>query len=52
MLTGTGACVFARLESEAEAVQLLDEVRCQQPTWHAFKALGLNRSPLLDALPA
>lgn len=52
MLTGTGACVFARLESEADAVQLLDDVRCQQPTWHAFKALGLNRSPLLDALPA
>ncbi|MBY5931195.1 4-(cytidine 5'-diphospho)-2-C-methyl-D-erythritol kinase [Halomonas sp. DP8Y7-3] len=51
MLTGTGACVFARLTSEADAVALLEAIEQQQPDWHAFKAKGLNRSPLLDALP-
>ncbi|MDN3522453.1 4-(cytidine 5'-diphospho)-2-C-methyl-D-erythritol kinase [Halomonas ramblicola] len=47
LLTGTGACVFARLDSEAEADRLLDEIAGR---WQAFKARGLNRSPLHDAL--
>ncbi|WP_163559560.1 4-(cytidine 5'-diphospho)-2-C-methyl-D-erythritol kinase [Halomonas sp. NO4] len=47
MLTGTGACVFARLSREVEARGLLAEV----PThWLAFVARGLNRSPLHAAL--
>jgi len=47
MLTGTGACVFARLESESQADRLLAEV---PDGWHAIKARGLNRSPLHAAL--
>ena len=48
MLTGTGACVFARLESKAEAGRLLtDAIRHR---WQAFIAQGLNRSPLHAAL--
>ncbi|MDW7747074.1 4-(cytidine 5'-diphospho)-2-C-methyl-D-erythritol kinase [Halomonas sp.] len=47
MLTGTGACVFARLDSEARADRLLAEV---PEGWQAFKARGLNRSPLHAAL--
>ncbi|TFH88007.1 4-(cytidine 5'-diphospho)-2-C-methyl-D-erythritol kinase [Billgrantia azerbaijanica] len=47
MLTGTGACVFARLPSEAEAARLVAEV---PDGWSAFAARGLNRSPLHAAL--
>lgn len=47
MLTGTGACVFARLDSEARADRILAEV---PEGWQAFKAHGLNRSPLHAAL--
>ncbi|TDR53872.1 4-diphosphocytidyl-2-C-methyl-D-erythritol kinase [Halomonas ventosae] len=47
MLTGTGACVFARLDSEAGADCILAEV---PEGWQAFKARGLNRSPLHAAL--
>ncbi|MDR5859669.1 4-(cytidine 5'-diphospho)-2-C-methyl-D-erythritol kinase [Halomonas eurihalina] len=47
MLTGTGACVFARLEREEDAETLLAEIPAP---WQAFKAPGRNRSPLHDAL--
>ncbi|MDN3555544.1 4-(cytidine 5'-diphospho)-2-C-methyl-D-erythritol kinase [Halomonas maura] len=47
MLTGTGACVFASLDREVDADALLAEMPAG---WHAFKAHGLNRSPLHDAL--
>ncbi|XKE46655.1 4-(cytidine 5'-diphospho)-2-C-methyl-D-erythritol kinase [Halomonas organivorans] len=47
MLTGTGACVFARLEHETDAEALLAEM---PKRWQAFKARGCNRSPLHDAL--
>lgn len=47
MLTGTGACVFARLASEADADRLLADIADR---WQAFKARGLNRSPLHDVL--
>ncbi|MGM0983811.1 MAG: 4-(cytidine 5'-diphospho)-2-C-methyl-D-erythritol kinase [Pseudomonadota bacterium] len=47
MLTGTGACVFGRLGSEAQVDRLLAEV---PEGWQAFKARGLNRSPLHAAL--
>ena len=47
LLTGTGACVFARLASESAADRLLAEIAGR---WPAFKARGLNRSPLHDAL--
>ncbi|WP_027967544.1 4-(cytidine 5'-diphospho)-2-C-methyl-D-erythritol kinase [Halomonas halocynthiae] len=47
MLTGTGACLFAPLADGQAADQLL----AQLPTrWQGFKAYGLNRSPLHDAL--
>ncbi|WP_027960807.1 4-(cytidine 5'-diphospho)-2-C-methyl-D-erythritol kinase [Halomonas halodenitrificans] len=47
MLTGTGACVFARLADEQQADRLLTEI---DGRWRAFKARGLNRSPLHDVL--
>lgn len=47
LLTGTGACVFARLASESDADRLLAEIAGR---WTAFKARGLNRSPLHDVL--
>lgn len=47
MLTGTGACVVASLESEAQADGLQAEASRH---WLAFKARGLNRSPLHDVL--
>ena len=52
MLTGTGACVFATLDSEPGARRLMSELEAAHPGWHAFIAQGLNRSPLLDALNA
>lgn len=47
MLTGTGACIFASLADEKQADRLLAEINGR---WQAFKARGLNRSPLHDAL--
>lgn len=47
MLTGTGACIFASLEHERDADKILAEL---PSPWRGFKALGLNRSPLYDAL--
>jgi 4-diphosphocytidyl-2-C-methyl-D-erythritol kinase len=46
-LTGTGACVFAGFEQEAEARAVLDQLPDQ---WTAVVARGLNRSPVLAAL--
>ncbi|MDN3525577.1 4-(cytidine 5'-diphospho)-2-C-methyl-D-erythritol kinase [Halomonas sabkhae] len=47
MLTGTGACVFARLDCREAAESLAGELPA---SWQAFVARGLNRSPLQDAL--
>lgn len=47
MLTGTGACVFASLATEEQADRLLAAIG---ERWQAFKARGLNRSPLHDVL--
>ncbi|MCC5883500.1 MAG: 4-(cytidine 5'-diphospho)-2-C-methyl-D-erythritol kinase [Halomonas sp.] len=47
MLTGTGACLFARLDSPAEARQLMADLPGH---WTAFTARGLNLSPLHAAL--
>jgi 4-diphosphocytidyl-2-C-methyl-D-erythritol kinase len=46
-LSGSGGCVFVAMDSadEAEAV-----VRDCPPEFAAYRALGVNRSPLLDAL--
>ncbi len=42
-LTGTGACVFAEFDTEAEARHVLE----QTPAWmHGFVAHGVNVSPL------
>jgi 4-diphosphocytidyl-2-C-methyl-D-erythritol kinase len=46
-LTGTGACVFARFDSRAEAEAVLAAV---PRGWQGYLARGLNRSPLLDRL--
>ena len=46
-LTGTGACVFAAFETEAEAKTVAGILDSK---WKVFVAKGLNRSPLLDAL--
>ncbi len=42
-MTGTGACVFAAFEVEAEARSVERQV---PPDWTAFVARGMNRSPL------
>lgn len=47
-LTGTGACVFAGFDKETEARAVLDQVPAP---WTGFVARGLNRSPVLEALP-
>ena len=48
-MTGTGACVFGRFDTETTAQQALLEFQQQMPSnWRAFVAKGLNRSPLLE----
>ena len=44
-LTGTGACVFAAFEGEAEARRVRERAPAH---YRAFVARGLNRSPLLE----
>lgn len=47
-MSGTGASVFARFDSEAEAGQVLAQIRAKNlpENWHSFVARGLNESPL------
>lgn len=45
-LTGTGACVFARVPDEQTGTRILTEL---PPAWSGFVARGINRSPALDA---
>ncbi|EWG97923.1 4-(cytidine 5'-diphospho)-2-C-methyl-D-erythritol kinase [Halomonas sp. BC04] len=47
MLTGTGACVFAQVETEAEAKRIVADLPSR---FTAFIARGLNLSPLHAAL--
>ncbi len=47
MLTGTGACIFARLDSQAEARHIMADLPSH---YTAFMARGLNLSPLHAAL--
>jgi 4-diphosphocytidyl-2-C-methyl-D-erythritol kinase len=50
-MTGTGACVFGRFASQAEAEQALADFHNVMPdNWRAFVAKGLNRSPLLTRI--
>lgn len=42
-MTGSGACVFAAIDSEAEAQRIVD--RCP-PRWKAWKAASLAQHPL------
>ncbi|MDN3651571.1 4-(cytidine 5'-diphospho)-2-C-methyl-D-erythritol kinase [Thalassotalea ponticola] len=46
-LTGTGACIFTRFDSQAEALRLQDKL---PPGVKSFVAQGLDRSPILDEL--
>ena len=46
-LSGSGGCVFAAMDS-AEAVDAV--VRDCPPRFTAYRAMGVNQSPLLDAL--
>ncbi len=46
-LTGTGACVFARFDSEAAAQLAWQQLKDK---WSVFVAQGVNRSPLYDVL--
>ncbi len=46
-LTGTGACVFAAFDSQAEAESIRDQVPAP---WSAVVAQGVNRSPALAQL--
>lgn len=56
MLTGTGACVFCALASEAAALEvekrlIYDIARRTRPSrWSVFRARGCNISPLHQAL--
>ena len=43
LMTGTGASVFCRFDSESQAVQAQTEV---PEKWNSFVAPGVNRSPL------
>lgn len=45
-LTGTGACVFARVPDEATGARILADL---PSNWRGFVARGINRSPALDA---
>ncbi len=47
-LTGTGACLFARFASEADARSVLEQMPAP---WQGFVAKGINESPLLKQLP-
>ncbi|MFT7300313.1 MAG: 4-diphosphocytidyl-2-C-methyl-D-erythritol kinase [Porticoccus sp.] len=47
-LTGTGACLFSRFASEADARSVLEEMPAP---WQGFTAKGINTSPLLQSLP-
>jgi 4-diphosphocytidyl-2-C-methyl-D-erythritol kinase len=50
-MTGTGACVFGRFDSESEAETVrMKFVQSMPSTWRAFVSKGLNRSPLMDVL--
>lgn len=46
-LTGTGACVFAAFDDQAQALGVLDQLPMG---YKGFVARGKNRSPLLDRL--
>ena len=46
-LTGSGGCVFVATESADEADRI---ARACPPQFRAFRATGVNRSPLLDAV--
>ncbi len=48
-LTGTGACLFARFASEADAKSVLKQMPAP---WQGFTAKGINTSPLLQSLPS
>ena len=44
-MTGTGATVFAPLNTREEAIEIASSV---PPPWRGLAAQGMNRSPLLD----
>ena len=48
-LSGSGGCVFVALESGEQADAI---VRACPPEYRAYRAQGVNRSPLIDALGA
>jgi 4-diphosphocytidyl-2-C-methyl-D-erythritol kinase len=46
-MTGTGACVFAAFDTQAEAERVIKEL---PSNWQGFVAKGCNRSPLMECL--
>lgn len=46
-LTGTGACVFAQFDCEAEALKAYKSLK---DNWQVYIAKGINKSPLLTKL--
>lgn len=46
-LTGTGSCIFAALDDQHRAAEVLAALPAQ---WQGFFVRGLNRSPLVDRL--
>jgi 4-diphosphocytidyl-2-C-methyl-D-erythritol kinase len=48
-LTGTGSCVFLKVDTESDAHAIFE----QRPLgWQGFTARGINQSPVLDLLQA
>jgi 4-diphosphocytidyl-2-C-methyl-D-erythritol kinase len=48
-MTGTGSCVFAAFENEAQATEVSRKIPGE---WQGFVAKGCNQSPLLERLAA
>ena len=52
-MTGTGACLFSRFDTQAEALLLQDKLQIHFPDGiYSFVAKGLNQSPLVKQIAA
>lgn len=49
-LSGSGACIFLKTESDMTAQHILNRIQQQNPNYSGFIARGLNQSPLQRTL--
>lgn len=49
-LSGSGACIFLKTESDMTAQHILNRIQQQNPNYSGFIAKGLNQSPLQRTL--